>query len=333
VEELLKVRDLTVRLATARGQFDAVSGLDLDLNRGEILALVGESGSGKSLTALAVMRLLPDPPASIARGSILFGGTDLASVPEERVAAIRGDRIGMVFQEPMTSLNPSMRVGPQVAEVLELHRGIGSRAARAAVEALFARVRIADPERRFDDYPHQMSGGMRQRAMIAMAIACEPDLVIADEPTTALDVTTQAQILDIFRDFRRDGRTMILITHDLGVVAETADRVAVMYAGRIVETAPVVDLFDAPQHPYTRGLLAAIEPSAEPGLVDPTGPTRLAEIAGVVPAPWALPPGCAFAPRCPRAQPLCGERRPDLLDVKAGHRAACWFPGDRGTAP
>jgi peptide/nickel transport system ATP-binding protein len=331
--EVLTIRGLTVRLATARGAFNAVSDLDLDLDRGEILAIVGESGSGKSLTALALIRLLPEPPAFIAGGSILFRGTDLAAVPDTQVEAIRGDRISMIFQEPMTSLNPSMRVGRQVAEVLELHRGMTGQAARAAAEALFTRVRIADPERRFDDYPHQMSGGMRQRVMIAMAIACEPDLIIADEPTTALDVTTQAQILDIFRDFRRDGRTMILITHDLGVVAETADRVAVMYAGRIVEAAPVTDLFDAPQHPYTRGLLAAIEPGALAGSSDPTEPSRLVEIRGTVPAPWALPPGCAFAPRCPRGQPLCREQRPDLLDIAPGHRAACWFPGDKAAAP
>jgi peptide/nickel transport system ATP-binding protein len=324
--ELLTIRGLTVRLDAQRGEFDAVSDLDLDLERGEILAIVGESGSGKSLTALAIMQLLPNPPAFISRGSVLFGGIDLAVADEDRVARIRGDRIGMVFQEPMTSLNPSIRVGPQVAEVLELHRGLSGKAARAAVEALFARVLISDPERRFDDYPHQMSGGMRQRAMIAMAIACEPDLVIADEPTTALDVTTQAQILDIFRDLGREGRALILITHDFGVVAETSDRVAVMYAGRIVETAPVTALFDAPQHPYTLGLLASIEaPIAES--VDAKG--RLAEIPGAVPALWALPSGCAFSPRCPRAQPVCTERRPALTELAPGHRAACWFPSSR----
>ena len=212
--KLLTIRDLTVRLTTSRGSFDAVSGLDLDLDRGEILALVGKSGSGKSLTALSIMRLLPDPPAFIAGGSIHFGDLDLASAPEAVVARIRGDRIGMVFQEPMTSLNPSIRVGPQVAEVLQLHRGLDEGRSRAAVVSLFERVRISDPERRFDDFPHQMSGGMRQRVMIAMAIACEPDLVLADEPTTALDVTTQAQILEIFRTLGREGRALILITHD-----------------------------------------------------------------------------------------------------------------------
>jgi peptide/nickel transport system ATP-binding protein len=328
--ELLTIRDLTVRLVTAQGQFDAVADLDLDLDRGEVLAIVGESGSGKSLTALAIMRLLPDPPAFIAKGLILFGGTDLATADEKQAAGIRGNRIGMVFQEPMTSLNPSIRVGPQVAEVLELHRGLTEKVARATVERLFARVRISDPERRFDDYPHQMSGGMRQRAMIAMAIACEPDLVIADEPTTALDVTTQAQILDIFRDLAREGRALILITHDLGVVAETADRVAVMYAGRVVETAPVTTLFDSPQHPYTLGLLASIE---APLSVGGEAPGRLAEIPGTVPALWALPNGCAFAPRCPRAQPVCTERRPALAEVAPRHRAACWFPSSREGHP
>jgi peptide/nickel transport system ATP-binding protein len=328
--ELLTIRDLTVRLATAGGEFDAVSDLDLDLDRGEILAVVGESGSGKSLTALSIMRLLPDPPAFIASGSIRLGTTDLATAPEERVEKLRGDRIGMIFQEPMTSLNPSIRVGPQVAEVLELHRGLGGKAARAAVESLFARVRISDPARRFDDYPHQMSGGMRQRAMIAMAIACEPDLVIADEPTTALDVTTQAQILEIFRDLGREGRALILITHDLGVVAETADRVAVMYAGRIVETASVTALFDAPRHPYTLGLLASLEASTPSEF---EAPGRLTEIPGSVPAPWALPRGCAFAPRCPRAQSRCAERRPLLEEVAVGHRAACWFPNPQHARP
>jgi peptide/nickel transport system ATP-binding protein len=323
--ELLTIRGLTVRLATARGPFEAVSDLDLDLDRGEILAIVGESGSGKSLTALSIMQLLPNPPAFIANGSILFGELDLATLDEARMASLRGDRISMVFQEPMTSLNPSIRVGPQVAEVLQLHRRLTERAARTAVEALFARVRISDPQRRFNDYPHQMSGGMRQRAMIAMAIACEPDLVIADEPTTALDVTTQAQILDIFRELGREGRASILITHDLGVVAETADRVAVMYAGRLVETAPVTALFDAPRHPYTRGLLAAVE---APAVAESGAPGRLAEIPGAVPALWDLPSGCAFASRCPRAQALCGSRRPALDEVAPGHRAACWFPLD-----
>ena len=308
MDALLTVRDLTIGLATSRGRFDAVSDLDLDLDRGEILAIVGESGSGKSLTALGIMRLLPDPPAFIAKGSIRFGEVDMAAAQERLVAGIRGDRIGMVFQEPMTSLNPSIRVGPQVAEVLRLHRGLSEKAARAAVEKLFERVRISDPERRYDDYPHQMSGGMRQRAMIAMAIACEPDLVIADEPTTALDVTTQAQILEIFRDLGREGRALILITHDLGVVAETADRVAVMYAGRIVETAPVTALFDAPQHPYTLGLLASLEAPIETDL-EPA--RRLPEIPGAVPALWALPEGCSFAPRCPRAQALCTATSPD----------------------
>ena len=246
------------------------------------------------------------------------------------MARIRGDRIGMVFQEPMTSLNPSIRVGPQVAEVLELHRGLTGKAARAAVEGLFARVRISDPERRFDDYPHQMSGGMRQRAMIAMAIACEPDLVIADEPTTALDVTTQAQILDIFRDLGREGRALILITHDLGVVAETADRVAVMYAGRIVETAPVTALFDAPQHPIRS---ASSLRSKRRSRLRTTRRAASRRFPGAVPALWALPSGCAFAPRCPRAQTLCSDRRPVLDEVAPGHRAACWFPSRRDGRP
>jgi peptide/nickel transport system ATP-binding protein len=320
---LLTVEGLTVRLDLARGSFDAVSDIDLIVRSGEIVALVGESGSGKSMTALAVMRLLPEPPARIAGGAIRFHDLDLARASEDELADLRGNRIGMIFQEPMTSLNPSMRAGPQVAEVLSLHRGLEGPEARRRVEELFARVRIPDPARRFDDFPHQMSGGMRQRTMIAMAIACEPDLIVADEPTTALDVTTQAQILDIFRAFRdEDGRSTLLITHDLAVVAETADRVAVMYGGRIVEAAPVEALFGAPVHPYTKGLLASIPDAGEPADLR----MRLVEIPGTVPALWDMPPGCAFAPRCPRALKRCPADRPVPSSFGPDHVAACWNP-------
>jgi len=322
---VISVEGLTVNLATRDRSFDAVSELSLAVGRGEVLALVGESGSGKSMTALAIMRLLPEPAAEITAGAIRFAGLDLVSVGEATLRSIRGNRIGLIFQEPMTSLNPAMRVGAQVAEVLQLHKGLDASAARARVEELFALVRIPDPKRRFDDYPHQMSGGMRQRVMIALALACGPDLLIADEPTTALDVTTQAQILDTFRELQAEiGTATILITHDLAVVAETADRVAVMYAGRIVEEASAAQLFATPRHPYTLGLLASIPQVEDPD--DVGGRNRLAEIPGVVPALWDLPSGCAFAPRCPRCSDLCRQSRPPLADIEPGQRAACWHP-------
>ena len=322
---LLSVRGLTVELATGERRFDAVTNLDLDVSRNEVLALVGESGSGKSMTAMAVMRLLPEPVAEIVSGEILFDGIDLARASETTLQQIRGNRIGLIFQEPMTSLNPSMRVGPQVAEVLRLHKGLDAASARKQVEELFEMVRIPDPRRRYDDYPHQMSGGMRQRVVIALALACDPDVLIADEPTTALDVTTQAQILETFRDLQASVEAAtILITHDLAVVAETADRVAVMYAGRIVEETTTGQLFAAPRHPYTNGLLGSIPQVAD---ADAAGSRRpLPEIPGTVPALWALPPGCPFAPRCPRARELCSRDLPPLAKVAPEHRAACWYP-------
>ncbi|MEP6057156.1 MAG: ABC transporter ATP-binding protein [Nitratireductor sp.] len=322
---LLAIQDLTVELSARDRTFDAVSDLSFTVARGEVLALVGESGSGKSMTALAIMRLLPDPVARISKGRILFDELDLAAASEASLRSIRGNRIGLIFQEPMTSLNPSMRVGPQVAEALRLHKGLDAAAARRRVEEIFEQVRIPDPKRRFDDYPHQMSGGMRQRVVIALALACDPDVLIADEPTTALDVTTQAQILETFRDLQAAvGAATILITHDLAVVAETADRVAVMYAGRIVEETTTERLFADPQHPYTHGLLGSIPHIAETGSATERG--RLTEIPGTVPALWALPKGCAFAPRCPRARQRCEVVRPPLSDMAPGHRAACWYP-------
>jgi peptide/nickel transport system ATP-binding protein len=322
---LLSVQGLTVELSTSERSFEAVSDLTFDVSRNEVLALVGESGSGKSMTALAIMRLLPEPVAEIVAGKILFGDIDLANAGEARLMGIRGNRIGLIFQEPMTSLNPSIRVGPQVAEVLRLHKGLGAAAARQRVEELFELVRIPDPGRRYDDYPHQMSGGMRQRVVIALALACDPDVLIADEPTTALDVTTQAQILETFRDLQASvGAATILITHDLAVVAETADRVAVMYAGRIVEEATTAQLFASPRHPYTNGLLRSIPRVLDAANVETRRP--LPEIPGVVPALWALPPGCAFAPRCPRAGDRCSRDRPPLAEMAPAHRAACWYP-------
>jgi peptide/nickel transport system ATP-binding protein len=322
---VLAVENLTVNIATATHSFDVLSDLSFEVRKGEILALVGESGSGKSMTAFSVMRLLPEPAAAIMAGSIRFEGLDLAQADEAALRRIRGNRIGLIFQEPMTSLNPSMRVGPQVAEALRLHKGMSKAEARDHVEALFAQVRIPDPGRRFDDYPHQMSGGMRQRVVIALALACRPELLIADEPTTALDVTTQAQILDTIRELQAEiGTATILITHDLAVVAETADRVAVMYAGRIVEEAAADDLFASPRHPYTHGLMGSIPEVLPPDALRPG--LRLTEIPGMVPALWDLPAGCAFAPRCPRRLDRCHRDRPPLEAVGGNRRLACWNP-------
>jgi len=325
MKPLLSIEGLTVELSTGDRTFEAVSDLTFGVSRNEVLALVGESGSGKSMTAMAIMRLLPEPVAEIVSGRIMFDGVDLAGAGEATLRGIRGNRIGLIFQEPMTSLNPSIRVGPQVAEVLRLHKGMDAAAARRRVEELFGQVRIPDPRRRYDDYPHQLSGGMRQRVVIALALACDPDVLIADEPTTALDVTTQAEILETFRDLQASvGAATILITHDLAVVAETADRVAVMYAGRIVEEATTERLFAGPRHPYTHGLLGSIPHVAEAGEAGVR--ERLPEIEGTVPALWALPPGCAFAPRCVRAGARCATERPPLADIEPGHRCACWYP-------
>ncbi|MEP3439737.1 MAG: ABC transporter ATP-binding protein [Hoeflea sp.] len=322
---LLSIEGLTVELSTAERSFMAVNDLSFDVSHNEVLALVGESGSGKSMTAMAIMRLLPEPVAEIVSGKILFDGLDLASASETTLRTVRGNRIGLIFQEPMTSLNPSIRVGPQVAEVLRLHKGLTGSAARQRVEELFELMRIPDPRRRYDDYPHQMSGGMRQRVVIALARACDPDVLFADEPTTALDVTTQAQILETFRDLQASvGAATILITHDLAVVAETADRVAVMYAGRIIEEATTEQLFASPRHPYTNGLLASIPQVSDAADMQTRQP--LPEIPGMVPALWALPPGCAFAPRCPRARVRCSRERPPLAEMAARRRVACWYP-------
>ena len=325
MKPVLAVERLTVNLATPARAFDALSEVSFEVRAREVLALVGESGCGKSMTAMAIMRLLPEPVAEIAGGHIRFGGIDLATADEAALREIRGNRIGLIFQEPMTSLNPSMRVGPQVAEALRLHKGLDAAQARRTVEELFAQVRIPDPQRRYDDYPHQMSGGMRQRVVIALALACRPDLLIADEPTTALDVTTQAQILDTIRALQAEtGTAMILITHDLAVVAETADRVAVMYAGRIVEEASAEALFAAPRHPYTQGLMGSIPEVVAPEDIDRDA--RLPEIAGMVPALWDLPPGCAFAPRCKYRDGKCDTARPPLETAGDGRRVACWHP-------
>ena len=315
---LLEVRDLRTYFHTEDGVARAVDGVSLEVERGEVLGVVGESGCGKSVTSLSIMGLV-EAPGRIEDGSrIRFGGRELTGLSEKELRAIRGNDIAMIFQEPMTSLNPVYPVGDQVGEALRLHRGLSKKEARARAVELLRLVGIPVPERRVDEYPHQLSGGMRQRVMIAMALANEPDLLIADEPTTALDVTIQAQILELLLELRdRLGMGMVLVTHDLGVVAEVADRVVVMYAGQVVEEGPVEALFDRPAHPYTRGLLAAIpRPDQKAG--------RLAVIPGTVPAPTHWPDGCRFRPRCPYAWDRCHEQ-PALLDAGPGQRARCWL--------
>ena len=315
---LLAIEDLTVAFRTERGEITAVEEVNLDVAPGEILGIVGESGSGKSVTALTVMGLLPEPAARVARGAVRFEGTDLTRLGEQRMQAIRGTGVAMVFQEPMTSLNPVFTIGNQITETLAAHGEGGSAASRRdrAVEML-ERVGIPSAARRLRDYPHQLSGGQRQRVMIAMALACRPRLLIADEPTTALDVTIQAGILDLLLDLRDElGMAVMLITHNMGVIAEAADRVAVMYAGRVVEQAPVGRLFAAPGHPYTRALLACV-----PALDDERA--RLEAIPGTLPDPLKRPPGCRFAPRCPLHIAECDAAQPPLLPLEPGHAAAC----------
>jgi peptide/nickel transport system ATP-binding protein len=295
-----------------------VDGVSFSVEAGRTLGIVGESGCGKSVSALSIMGLVPRPPGRIAGGEILFEGRDLLKLDAAQLRALRGDRIAMIFQEPMSSLNPAFTVGDQIAEVLIRHRKYSKKKAKDRAVEMLRRVRMPEPERRYDDYPHRLSGGMRQRAMIAMALACEPRLLIADEPTTALDVTIQAQILELLRALREEtGTAIILITHDLGVVAELADDVAVMYAGRIVEHAGVERLFSEPQHPYTIGLLGSI-----PRLH--LEQERLAAIEGQVPGPSSGGTGCRFAPRCPFAIERCRAETPLLMDQFKNHQAACW---------
>jgi len=320
---LLEIRDLRVQFGTRRGLVRAVDGVSLSLARGEVLGIVGESGSGKSVLSLSVLRLLRTPPAIYAGGSIGFEGRDLLALSKEQMRGLRGDRISMIFQEPMTALNPVFTVGHQIAEVFRIHRGMSKAEAREAAVEMLAMVGVPAPASRVRDFPFQMSGGMRQRVMIAMALACRPQLLIADEPTTALDVTIQSQILELMMDLRdKLGTAIILITHDLGVVAETADRVAVMYAGRIVEEAPVETLFDQPLHPYTRALMRAV-----PRLEMRAG-ERLNEIPGTVPNLADVPPGCRFQGRCPFALDRCLQEDPALVELEPGHRVACVRAGD-----
>ncbi|HEX6136928.1 MAG TPA: ABC transporter ATP-binding protein [Casimicrobiaceae bacterium] len=324
---LLDVEGLTTHFFTRDGVVRAVDGVSLSVGRGEVLAVVGESGCGKSVTSLSIMRLVASPPGRIVGGRVLFEGRDLLRLSEPEMRKVRGDAIAMIFQEPMTSLNPVLTIGRQIAETLVVHRGLArERAAQRAID-LLGQVRIPEPQRRAAQYPHQLSGGMRQRVMIAMALACEPRLLIADEPTTALDVTIQAQILDLMRELkRRSGAAIVLITHDLGVVAEMAERVVVMYAGRKVEEAPVGALFARPRHPYTRGLLESIPRlrAAGAGRAGDTGRGRLAEIAGTVPSLVEPIVGCAFAPRCAYATARCRSEYPPLEPKATAHLAACW---------
>jgi len=323
-ERLLEIRGLKTDFLADDATVHAVDGVDLAVERGETLGLVGESGCGKSVTALSVLKLIPMPPGRIVDGRILWRGRDIVPLGPHDMQKIRSKEIAIVFQEPMTSLNPVYTVGDQIAEVIRLHEGLGKRAALDRTVEMLRLVHIPNPERRIRDYPHQFSGGMRQRVMIAMALACNPALLIADEPTTALDVTIQAQILDLLAEMKsRLGMAVLLITHAMGVVAETAQRVAVMYAGKVVEEAPVGELFAQPRHPYTQGLIRSI-PRVDRAA---TRKSRLESIAGVVPSLLDPMPGCRFAPRCPFARAACLEAPPPLREIAAGHKVACVLYG------
>jgi oligopeptide/dipeptide ABC transporter ATP-binding protein len=312
---LLSVRDLRVSFSTEDGPFPAVRGVSFEVQAGKCLGIVGESGSGKSVTSLALMGLLPPPPATVIEGSVCLGGRNLRRLRADEMRKLCGSDIAMIFQEPMTSLNPAFTIGDQIGEAVQTHENVSARAARARALELLHEVQIAAPHRRIDEYPHRLSGGMRQRVMIAMALACRPRMLIADEPTTALDVTVQAQILDLLRTLQGNyGMSIILISHNLGVISEIADDIAVMYAGRIVERAEAAQLFEWPEHPYTVGLLGAI-PSP--------GKKRLASIKGRVPDLSCLPPGCPFAPRCPFEADICRSAEPPLLKVRPRHGTAC----------
>jgi len=326
-ESVLEVNSLRTYFFTRSGAVKAVDGVSFALKRGETLAIVGESGCGKSVTALSLMRLIPDPPGRIVGGSISLDGVDILALNDAEMRAMRGRDISMIFQEPMTSLNPVMTIGRQLGEVLRLHQTLTKSELQKKIVALLSLVRIPEAAQRARQYPHQLSGGMRQRVMIAIALACNPKVLIADEPTTALDVTVQAQILELIVSLQKKlGTAVILITHDLGLVAQTAQRVIVMYAGRKVEEAKVEALFASPQHQYTRGLMASLP---RLGLLrgEAAATNRLQEIPGMVPPLTNLPPGCAFAPRCPRADERCAVENPPYEEKAAGHWAACWHPG------
>jgi oligopeptide transport system ATP-binding protein len=316
---LLEVRNLTTRFYTVDGVVSALNGISYSVERGECLAIVGESGSGKTVGVLSILRLIPSPPGRIIAGSVLFDGTDLLTLDDSALRRIRGSAIAVVFQDPMTSLNPVMRIGAQITESLLAHARLTRRQARARAAELLAMVGIPAPARRLNDYPHQFSGGMRQRVMIAMALSCSPQLIIADEPTTALDVTIQAQIVELVKKLQAEfGTAVIWISHDLGVVARLADRVAVMYAGHIVEQAPVDELYARPAHPYTIGLLGSLP------RLDARGKRKLKAIAGLPPNLIGEQRGCPFVPRCRFASDRCRDRNPPLVEVSPGHAVACW---------
>jgi len=319
-QRLLEIRGLKTHFATDDGMVHAVDGVDMTIDAGETLGVVGESGCGKSVTAMTVMKLIAMPPGRIVAGQVLWKGRDLVPLPAVAMRPIRAKEIAMIFQEPMTSLNPVYTVGQQIAEVVRLHEGLGKRAALERAAEMLALVHIPHPQRRVNDYPHQFSGGMRQRVMIAMALSCNPQLLIADEPTTALDVTIQAQILELIGELKsRLGMAVMLITHAMGVVAESAQRVVVMYAGKVVEEAPVGALFGSPRHPYTQGLIRSI-PRIDTAAAHKR---RLEAIDGVVPQLVDPPPGCRFAPRCPHAHARCTASTPPLRQVAPGHKVAC----------
>ena len=320
-ERLLDVKGLKTYFYTDEGIVRAVDGVDLYIEKGETLGVVGESGSGKSVTALSVMRLIPQPPGRIVEGTITYGGRSLLDLPPARMRKIRGKEISMIFQEPMTSLNPVFTVGEQIAEAIRLHEGLGRRDAMAKAVEMLKQVHIPNAERRVKEYPHQLSGGMRQRVMIGMALSCSPNLLIADEPTTALDVTIQAQILELLNELKAKlGMAIMLITHDMGVIAETAQRVVVMYGAQIVEEAPVTELFKEPLHPYTQGLLRSI-PRID---LAATRKQKLEAIPGTVPTlRGEVKPGCRFAPRCAFAKPMCTDATPPLKSIRTGHKVAC----------
>jgi len=319
-EQILRVEDLTVSFTTETGRVRVVENVSFTVERGRTVGLVGESGCGKSVTAMSIMRLLPSPPSHVEGGRVFFNGTDLLSLSDAEMRRIRGNRIGMIFQEPMTSLNPVYSVGFQIAEVLRLHRGLRQDEARERVVELLEMVGVGAAKSRLDQYPHQLSGGLRQRVMIAMALACGPSLLIADEPTTALDVTIQAQILDLLLQLQKElEMSILMITHDLGVVAGFCDDVVVMYAGKMVEKAATEELFLRPMHPYTKGLLASIPKIGNKS-------THLPTIPGVVPSPDQRPKGCYFVDRCERAQDSCSRETPPFVDCGDGHLLACWNP-------
>ncbi len=321
-EKLLEIKDLCVEFKTVEGTVKAVNHLNYTLHKGEKLGIVGESGSGKSVSSLGIMQLIPNPPGKITEGEILYKGKDLVKVPEKEMQNIRGNEISMIFQEPMTSLNPIIKCGKQIAESLRLHRGLNKKDAMKEAVHMMRAVGIANPEVRAHEYPHQMSGGMRQRVMIAMALACQPQILIADEPTTALDVTIQAQILDLIRDLNKSMNTSVLfITHDLGVISELCDTVIVMYTGHIVEQAPVRDLFKDPKHPYTIGLLSAI-----PRITKDRPP--LSTIEGMVPNPTERIEGCSFWPRCPHATEKCRKAEPPVVHISEERQVRCWLYTD-----